>query len=148
MSNGTMNKGSIVKGGNGGGGGGTSDYSDLTNKPSINSVTLSGNKTSADLGLVPAPTVVNDGDNTGLVVQANKIYKFATALTALTITSAEISDYETVLYFTTGNTISFTDNSGLKWGGDGSAPSLEINTKYCISICNGLAEIDSFGSAS
>ena len=33
------------------GGGGTSDYSDLTNKPSINSVTLSGNKTTSDLGL-------------------------------------------------------------------------------------------------
>lgn len=35
----------------GGGGGGTSDYDDLTNKPSINSVTLSGNKTTADLDL-------------------------------------------------------------------------------------------------
>ena len=33
------------------GGGGTSDYDDLTDKPQINSVTLSGNKTSADLGL-------------------------------------------------------------------------------------------------
>ena len=33
------------------GGGGTSDYTDLTNKPSINSVTLSGNKTASDLGL-------------------------------------------------------------------------------------------------
>ncbi|HAT81202.1 MAG TPA: hypothetical protein DCS17_07405 [Flavobacterium sp.] len=33
---------------------GTSDYSDLTNKPSINSVELSGNKTSADLGLADA----------------------------------------------------------------------------------------------
>lgn len=32
-------------------GGGISDYSDLTNKPSINNVTLSGNKTSSDLGL-------------------------------------------------------------------------------------------------
>lgn len=38
------------------GGGGTSDYTDLTNKPSINSVTLSGNKTSADLG-IPSITV-------------------------------------------------------------------------------------------
>lgn len=38
----------------GGGGGGTSDYTQLTNKPSINSVTLSGNKTSADLGLQDA----------------------------------------------------------------------------------------------
>lgn len=35
----------------GGGGGGTSDYSQLTNKPSINSVTLVGNKTGTQLGL-------------------------------------------------------------------------------------------------
>ena len=34
-----------------GGGGGTSDYSDLSNKPSINNVTLSGNKTTSDLGI-------------------------------------------------------------------------------------------------
>ena len=38
--------------GSGGGGGGTTDYTDLTNKPSINSVTLSGNKTTADLGIM------------------------------------------------------------------------------------------------
>lgn len=38
----------------GGGGGGTSDYNDLTNKPSVNGVTLSGNKTSSQLGLVAA----------------------------------------------------------------------------------------------
>lgn len=38
----------------GGGGGGTDDYSDLTNKPQINSVTLSGNKSSSDLGLADA----------------------------------------------------------------------------------------------
>ena len=37
-----------------GGGGGTSDYADLTNKPAINNVTLSGNKTGADLGLASA----------------------------------------------------------------------------------------------
>ena len=34
-----------------GGGGGTDSYSDLTNKPKINNVTLSGNKTSSDLSL-------------------------------------------------------------------------------------------------
>ena len=33
------------------GGGGTSDYEDLDNKPSINSVTLTGNQTTSDLGL-------------------------------------------------------------------------------------------------
>lgn len=35
----------------GGGSGGTSDYTDLSNKPSINGVTLSGNKSAHDLGL-------------------------------------------------------------------------------------------------
>ena len=37
-----------------GGSGGSSDYSDLTNKPKINSNTLSGNKTSSQLGLQDA----------------------------------------------------------------------------------------------
>ena len=35
----------------GGGGGGTSDYEELENKPSINDVTLSGNKTTSDLNI-------------------------------------------------------------------------------------------------
>jgi len=44
----------------GGGSGGTTNYNDLTNKPQINGNTLSGNKTSAQLGLASAsdiPTV-------------------------------------------------------------------------------------------
>ena len=44
---------------NGGGAGGTTNYEDLTNKPQVNGVTLSGNKTSADLGittLTPFPS--------------------------------------------------------------------------------------------
>lgn len=36
----------------GGGGSGTSNYNQLTNKPSINGVTLTGNKTTSDLGIV------------------------------------------------------------------------------------------------
>lgn len=35
----------------GGGGSGTDNYNDLSNRPQINSVTLSGNKSSSDLGL-------------------------------------------------------------------------------------------------
>lgn len=49
-----------------GGGGGTSDYSDLTNKPQINNVELSGNKTASDLGLAPstvADTCYKTGDS-------------------------------------------------------------------------------------
>ena len=37
---------------NGVGGGGVADYPDLTNKPSVNSVTLLGNKTTRDLGMI------------------------------------------------------------------------------------------------
>ena len=37
--------------GGGSGSGGTTNYNDLTNKPSINGITLTGNKTSADLGI-------------------------------------------------------------------------------------------------
>ncbi|MBQ2350367.1 MAG: hypothetical protein II393_03795, partial [Cytophagales bacterium] len=44
----------------------TTDYEDLSNKPSINNVTLSGNKTGSDLGLgdVPVGTVVQFDGNT------------------------------------------------------------------------------------
>ena len=45
-----------------GGGGGTSDYQALTNKPQINGVMLSGNKTQSDLG-INVPTKVSDLDN-------------------------------------------------------------------------------------
>ena len=41
----------IVENGGGGGGGGTTDYTQLSNKPQINSHELSGNKSSSDLGL-------------------------------------------------------------------------------------------------
>lgn len=42
----------------GGGGQGTSDYSDLDNKPQVNGVTLTGNKSLIDLGITP--TVTNE----------------------------------------------------------------------------------------
>lgn len=47
-----------------GGGGGTGDYTDLTNKPKINNVTLSGNKTATDLGLVSNISATKTGDTT------------------------------------------------------------------------------------
>lgn len=43
-----------INNGGGGGGGGTSNYNDLSNKPSINSVTLSGDKSPSDLGMAKA----------------------------------------------------------------------------------------------
>jgi len=46
-----------------GGGGGTSDYDSLENKPQINSVTLTGDKSLADLGI--EPFTGTDGVETG-----------------------------------------------------------------------------------
>ena len=55
------------------GGGGTANYNDLSNKPSIEGVTLSGDKTAADLGLakasdIPAAPVQSVNGKTGAVV--------------------------------------------------------------------------------
>ena len=46
------------------GGGGTNDYTQLTNKPHINSVTLTGNKSLSDLGIAAANGVINATDLT------------------------------------------------------------------------------------
>lgn len=68
-----------------GGSGGTTNYNDLTNKPSVNGVTLEGNKTSEDLGIDP-PDPQNQLETyienyyalrrTGKVYQT-KLWKFA-----------------------------------------------------------------------
>lgn len=52
-----------------GGGGGATDYSDLTNKPSINNITLSGNKTTSDLGIDEVPDVTSSDD--GKILKAS-----------------------------------------------------------------------------
>lgn len=50
----------------GGGGEGTKNYNELNNKPSVNGVELSGNKTSADLGIVDHDTTYSAGTGISL----------------------------------------------------------------------------------
>lgn len=64
MAFGNATKGYVRAHSSGGGGGGTSDYSQLINKPSINGVTLSGNKTSADLNIKSVRTFEYTGTGT------------------------------------------------------------------------------------
>ena len=52
------------------GGSGTIDYTDLENKPSINNVTLTGNKTTSDLGIV-IPDVTGLGDNLAVSINSS-----------------------------------------------------------------------------
>ena len=66
---------------NAGGGGGTSDYSSLTNKPQINSITLDGNKTGAQLGLASSsdiPTKTSDLQNDSNFAVTNANNNFST----------------------------------------------------------------------
>lgn len=55
----------IEEGGGGGGGGGSTDYADLTNKPKINNVELSGNKTLDDLGIASETDLNTLSENVG-----------------------------------------------------------------------------------
>ena len=57
MAFGNATKGDLKKISGGGGSGGTTNYNDLSNKPSINGVTLSGNKTSSDLQISGSITI-------------------------------------------------------------------------------------------
>lgn len=74
--NGSMNQAFIITGGgssSGGGSTGTTDYNQLTNRPSINGTTLSGNQTSNQLGLygtnnAPPYPVQSVNAKTGAVV--------------------------------------------------------------------------------
>lgn len=73
----------------GGGGGGTGDYQDLSNKPRINNVILSGNKTTAQLGL---PTKTSDLTNdSGFITSAvNDLINYYKR--SETYTKAEVND--------------------------------------------------------
>ena len=51
---------------NNGGGSGTNNYVDLNNKPSINNVTLVGNKTLADLGITNSSFVFEQNEASDL----------------------------------------------------------------------------------
>lgn len=69
----------------GGGSSGTSDYTDLSNKPSINSVSLAGNKTSHDLGLQDELTAgSNVSISEGVISATDTTYSAMTGATAST----------------------------------------------------------------
>jgi hypothetical protein len=55
----------------GGGGGGTTNYNALTNKPQINNVTLSGNKTASDLSLLGTNDSLTEAQMTALKALLN-----------------------------------------------------------------------------
>lgn len=88
-------------GGGSGGSGGTSNYSDLSNKPQINSVTLSGNKSFSDLGIHNLPS----GGSSGQVLAKSSNTDYATqwktnSLENLSDTSISYPESGSVLAYT------------------------------------------------
>ena len=86
--------------------GGTTDYDDLTNKPSINSVELSGNLTSSDLGLQSElneaqTNAVNSGITAALTEQIttnqNNILTLENNYIMSVVTNAPVN-FEPILY--------------------------------------------------
>lgn len=82
-----------------GGGGGTTNYNDLENKPSINGTTLSGNKTSADLGILESPDVVYCTSSTAGGTAAKTATIVSGTLTTLT------TGCQAIVKFTNANTV-------------------------------------------
>lgn len=108
-----------VTGMGGGGGGGSSDYADLTNKPQINGITLSGNKTGADLGLQGETSIVTL-TATSTELATNTIYNGGElASVTFTLPATIPADFTAQLNFTSGTTATtFTAPASVTFEGD------------------------------
>ena len=89
-----------------GGGGGTSDYTQLSNKPQINSHTLTGNMSSSDLGLQSdVMTGYEEPSATGAIAETD------TVLEAMGKLEKKADNNQTNISLLAAH-FSFTENSG------------------------------------
>lgn len=122
--------------GKSGGGSGSDNYNDLSNRPKINSTTLSGNKSAADLGLA-TPLEYDDRDDSGqsgYEVEANKYTDFGpidgNAAFTLASSDADVPVYHWRFFYCDGV---ITWPSNIVWMG-GNAPTLEAGHDYEVSV--------------
>ncbi len=129
-------------GGNGGSGG-TSDYSDLSNKPSINSVTLSGNKSAGDLGLQNQIEVINKtSSDTSQTLEQDKFYVWP-EMSALAVTVTSTGMY--AFRFTSGSTPTTLTVTGATMP---DSFTVEANRVYEVNIYQGYGVVSSWAVAS
>lgn len=129
-----------------GGGGGTSNYNDLTNKPQIASVTLSGNQSLASFGLTSSVEAQSSGGTTRSYVNTGEKYNwntgstwYGTCSTSASTTAKSVTLARGTLNFTAGAKIAvkFTYNN------TASAPTLTVN-----STTKNIKYIDADGNVS
>ena len=145
----------------GGGGGGTGDYDNLENRPKVNNITLTGNKSASDLGLASASSLANKVDKVaGKDLSSNdysdtekqKNADNATAISAIKdgATIDSFADVESALS-NKQDTLTFDDvptansNNPVKSGGVKSAIDAAVasayhhaGTKTCAELVAGL----------
>ena len=122
----------------GSGGGGTSDYADLNNKPKINNVTLSGNKTSADLHLQDATSIVTL-TTASTELATNTIYNGGElASVTITLPATFPADFLAQLEFSSGSVATeFTAPATLYFTGDACDAGVftpVASKRYCIMV--------------
>ena len=94
--NGNMSDAFIGGSGGGGGSTGTTNYNNLTNKPSINGVTLSGNKTSTELGVYgtgnqpPYPVTSVNGQTGDVMIEAGGVTSVNGKSGDVTLTASDV----------------------------------------------------------
>lgn len=126
----------------GSGGGSSTDYDNLTNKPSINSVTLSGNKSSSDLGLASTGDLSNKVDGAGLSMTVDE-----RGILNVSNASDTPSHYALPEGGTTGQVLkkASDDDDDVEWADDGyTLPIASDNTLGGVKIGGGLS-IDANG---
>lgn len=110
----------VVMLGGSGGGGGTTNYNQLSNKPSINGVTLQGNKTTADLNL---PTYTA---GTGINITNNAIFNTMRGACAGYISSISAGTASTQITLATNETFKAGELIVLRSDAYGTAQTLSI----------------------
>lgn len=130
----------LCKNGTTSGGGGSSDYNDLTNKPSINGVQLSGNKTTEDLKIETVEKKVDHGtDNTTFTLPPNELHVWG-EVPELNITLKEGNAGKANVHafmFISGSTatkVTITPNVTMQ-------QPIEQNGKYIIMVMEGIAAV-------
>lgn len=129
-----------------GGGGGTSNYNDLTNKPQITGVTLSGNQSLASFGLTSSVEAQSSGGNTKSYVSTGEKYNwntgstwYGTCSTSASTTAKSVTLARGTLNFTVGAKIAVK----FSYANTASAPTLTVN-----STTKNIKYIDADGNVS